>query len=183
MGIEEIWDITKREFGFVFKSFGGKNYMKRKFTFDSHEALVSFIRDESPLDCYVSVAYYKYPAQMEGWSGASLFFDIDCEENLKLAYADAITVYESLLDDFALKEVSLRFSGSKGYHVIAQDVDPRILDVRARCEIVDYLVGTYNFNVLTVDSPASCDIKRLRRIAGTVNSKSGELCKILKVSK
>lgn len=183
MAIEEIGDITKREFGFFFKSLSGKNYMKRKFTFDSQEALVSFIRDGSPLDCYVSVAYYKYPAQMEGWLGASLFFDIDCKENLKLAYADAITVYEALLDDFALKEVSLRFSGSKGYHVLAQDADPRVLGRHARQEIVDYLVGTYNFNVMTVDSPASCDIKRLRRIAGTVNSKSGELCKILKESK
>lgn len=179
MAIEEIRDITKREFGFFFESYG-KQYMKRYVAFNTQEKLLAFIRDNKPLDCFVSVAFYKHPSLMKGWFGASLFFDIDCKDNLKLAYADAITVYESLLDDFALKEVSLRFSGSKGYHVLSGDQSLQILDRHARQEIVDYLVGTYNFNVMTVDAPASCDIRRLRRIAGTVNSKTGGLCKVLK---
>ena len=176
MDIEKILEIEKREFGFFLGD--EKRFMKRKVVFNTQEELNDFIHNEKPPDCYVSVAFYQYPLLMEGWLGANLFFDIDCKDNLKLAYADALTVYEVLLDDFALKEVSLRFSGNKGYHVISSDLEPRILDSRARREIVDYLLGKYN--VKTIDAPASCDIKRLRRIAGTTNSKSDKKCSVIK---
>ena len=114
---------------------------------------------------------------MNGWLGAELFYDVDCRDNLRLARADAETVYEVLLDDFALTEVELRFSGAKGYHVIAFDKEPQILDRRGRQEIVDYIVG--NYGVTTIDAPASCDVKRLRRLIGTKNS-NGEYCRRVK---
>jgi DNA primase catalytic subunit len=137
-----------------------------------------FIARNNPSDCYVSVAFYDNSFAMEGWRGAELFFDLDCEENIKMARADAETVYEVLLDDFALKEVELRFSGAKGYHLLVHDKEPQCLRTQARKEIVDYMVGKYG--VKTIDAPASCDVKRLRRIAGTVNSKTGKFCEIVK---
>jgi predicted DNA primase small subunit len=177
MDIEEISEIEKREFGF-FVGMGENRYMKRKVVFNTQQELDDFIHNENPHDCYVSVAFYEHPSRMEGWVGAQLFFDIDCKEDLKLAYADALTVYEVLLDDFALEEVSLRFSGSKGYHVISNDLEPRILVAISRREICDYMREKYN--VKTIDAPASTDIRRLRRIAGTKNSKSGEYCRRIK---
>ena len=175
MDIEKILKIEKREFGFMI---GGR--MMRHKTFMADAGLSWYIAEYNPDDCYVSVAFYDGPSMMMDWRGAELFFDIDCKENLKLARADAETVYEVLLDDFALKEVDMRFSGSKGYHVIVHDREPQILDSRARREIVDYMVGKYS--VETIDAPASGDIKRLRRIVGTKNSKSGEYCSMIKTS-
>lgn len=175
MDIEKISEIEKREFGFMI---GGR--MMRHKTFMADAWLSRYIAVDNPDDCYVSVAFYDGPSMMRDWRGAELFFDIDHKENLKLARADAETVYEVLLDDFALKDVSFRFSGSKGYHVVVHDKEPQILDSRARREIVDYMVGKYG--VETIDAPTSGDISRLRRIAGTKNSKSGEYCRIIKTS-
>ena len=103
---------------------------------------------------------------------------MNSKENITLARADAETVYEVLLDDFGLKEVTMNFSGSKGYHVIATDEVIRELTTRDRREICDYLIGKYK--VETLDTKASIDVKRLRRIEGTINSKSGKLCSLIK---
>ena len=177
--IEEIERIEQREFGFVF-AVGDKRIMKRKLKFHSQDELEYFIKTNNPLDCYVSVAFYTFPTAMEGWQGSVLFFDFDSKDNLRLAAADAETAYEVLLDDFGLEKVDMRFSGSKGYHVIVHDEEPRILGTAERREIVDYLVLKYG--VQTLDEAASCDTRRLRRIAGTRNSRSGKFCEILKSS-
>ena len=173
--IEEIRGISSREFGFVFKYSDGSTYVSRKLTFDTQRELVNYICTKKPLDCYVSVAYYKYPTELKGWFGSDLFFDLDSKEDLKLAYADALTVYEVLLDDFGLKNVVVNFSGSKGYHVISSDKEVLKLGKCERKEIADYMVIKYG--VKTLDVVSTVDLKRLRRIVGTINSKSGEECR------
>jgi len=171
--MEKIKEIEKREFGFFV---GSREHpiMVRKKRFSTQQSLEDFIRTHKPLDCFVSVAYY----DGDEWIGADLFFDLDSKENITLARADAETVYEVLLDDFGLKEVTMNFSGSKGYHVIATDEVIRELTTRDRREICDYLIGKYK--VKTLDTKASIDVKRLRRIEGTINSKSGKLCSLIK---
>ncbi|RLI17447.1 hypothetical protein DRO49_03620 [Candidatus Bathyarchaeota archaeon] len=171
--MEKIKEIEKREFGFFVGS-RENPVMVRKKRFRTQEDLENFIRTHNPLDCFVSVAYYDGGE----WIGADLFFDLDSKENTTLARADAETIYEVLLDDFGLKEVTMNFSGSKGYHVIATDEVIRELTTRDRREICDYLIGKYK--VETLDTKASIDVKRLRRIEGTINSKSGKLCSLIK---
>lgn len=178
--IEQIQEIQNREFGFMRPGVGKKLIMERHLRFVTSLQLRERIAANNNVDCFVSVATYDDPVHMSGWLGADLFFDIDNKDNLALARADAETVYEVLIDDFALKEVSLRFSGAKGYHVIATDERPRILGSKERREIVDYM--TEKYNVVSIDAPVSGDVKRLRRIAGTINSKSGKYCKVLRVS-
>lgn len=177
--VEEIEEIEKREFGFMYEK-ENKPIMVRYVSFLTQRELEDYIAMRKPKDCYVSVAYYSGAIRSDSWLGAELFFDIDCKENLRLARADAETVYEVLLDDFALKDVSLRRSGSKGYHVLSRDEEPRSLVAISRREICDYMREKYN--VETIDAPASGDIRRLRRIAGTINSKSGEYCNVIKAS-
>jgi len=181
--IENIENIWEREFGFVFpRSEGSKEtFMRRYVSFATQKELEKDIKMNKPLDCYVSVAFYKYPQNMEGWLRAELFFDFDYNENTKLAYVDALTTYEVLLSDFGLENISIRFSGSKGYHVIVHDFTPQILGTKERRAIVDYLIGKYKIE--TLDMAASCDVKRLRRIAGTKNSKSRKLCETVKRSR
>ena len=180
MQIEKIREIEKREFGFMFEDRldPRKIKMVRYKMFLLQAELERYIRENQPAHCFVSTAYYSTSFDMKGWTGADLFFDGDYEKNLILPRADAETIYEALLDDFALKDVTLNFSGSKGYHVIAFDEASRCLDGRARREIVDYMVGRYR--VETIDAPASCDVRRLRRITGTINSKSGKYCEVIK---
>lgn len=177
MELETIEDIRSREFGFMQNGPTGV-YMKRHATFSDADALRAYIERWEPVGCYVSVARYDDPATMSGWRGADLFFDIDSEDRIPLAQAQAHTVYESLLDDFGLEEVSLRFSGAKGYHVIATDERPRILDSACRREMVYYFQAKYG--VTCIDAPASCDTRRIRRIAGTRNAKSGRFCELVR---
>jgi len=182
VSIEKIREIEKREFGFMFEDRvnPAKLNMHRYKAFLTQAELEWYIQEYQPAHCFVSTAYYSTSFDHKGWTGADLFYDGDYEKGLRLPRADAETIYEALLDDFALKEVTLNFSGSKGYHVIAFDEAPRILDGRARREIVDYMVGRYR--VETIDAPASCDLRRLRRITGTINSKSGKFCEVIKTS-
>jgi len=173
--IEEIEEISKREFGFMFG-----NRMVRRLSFYTQRELEDYINSHHPSDCYVSVAFYDFPVDMKGWKGAELFFDCDSKENIKIAYADALTIYDVLINDFGLKRIEMRFSGAKGYHVISFDKEPQILNRKAREQICDYIKRRYG--VVTLDAPASCDVKRLRRICGSVNSKSGKRCDLIKTT-
>lgn len=179
--LEQIQEIEKREFGFMFMNL--EKPMRRYQRFSSQEELEYYIEEEQPDHCFVSTAYYKDgDLNMNGWIGADLFFDFDVDAvgNKRLAQADAESSYLMLLDNFGLKKVRLSFSGSKGYHVMAFDDAPKILNAAARREICDYLKG--NGNLKSLDVPASADLRRLRRIVGTKNAKSGRLCSLIKQS-
>jgi len=176
--LKPIPRMEEREFGFRF----GKRF-KRHYAFSSLLSLEKAIKEWRPSDCFVSVAYYEYekPYLKMNWRGADLFFDLDHEENTRIALADAVTIYESLISDFGLSSLEIIFSGAKGYHVVAYDDVVHKLNSRDRREIVDFMCGRYG--VETIDKQASCDVKRLRRVPGTVNSKSGRVCVIQKDKK
>jgi predicted DNA primase small subunit len=176
--IELIRDITAREFGFIFNE-----RMSRHISFGTQQDLEQYIRQKNPDHCFVSVAYYDDPQSMKGWRGADLFFDFDVAQGVskRLAYAEAITVFEMLRRDFALKDLTLNFSGAKGYHVIAFDSAARTIDRWGRQQIVEYLQA--RGKLTTLDAPVSCDLHRLRRIAGTINAKSGQYCQVVTSAK
>ena len=70
--------IERREFGFA--PFEGG--MHRHKSFKNEDELITFVRDITPKDAYLSCAYYETPtAEMEkkGWLGADLIFDIDAD--------------------------------------------------------------------------------------------------------
>jgi len=177
MNLEKHPEIWKREFGFFFRYRESEMRMVRYESFTNHSELRNYIEKYNPADCFVSVAYYGISISPKGWEGADLFFDLD-SDNLHRARADAETVYEVLLDDFGLKEVQMTFSGNKGYHVLVFDKELHPLGSMERREIVDYMREKYG--VSTIDAGASCDIRRLRRIVGTKNSKSGKFCSTVK---
>ncbi|MCX9010384.1 MAG: DNA primase small subunit PriS [Candidatus Methanoperedens sp.] len=88
------------------------------------------------------------------WQGADLIFDLDAD-HLPLkprSYADMLSnvktetrkLLDFLLDDFGFSEsnISIVFSGGRGYHIHVRDPKVLSLESAERREIVDYLSGT-----------------------------------------
>jgi DNA primase small subunit len=66
-----------------------------------------------------------------------------CEVCLKSAKVEAVKLLDMLMRDFGFsgKEVSVFFSGHRGYHVHVESRTAKTLDSVARKEIVDYVCG------------------------------------------
>ena len=66
-----------------------------------------------------------------------------CEMCLESAKAETMKLIDMLVKDFGFlpEEISVSFSGHRGYHVHVESEEIRKLDQMARKEIVDYLVG------------------------------------------
>ena len=70
--------ISNREFGYV--PFDGK--MVRHLSFKTHEELIDFLIQKSPLAVYMSNAYYNFPTKPmmnKDWLSCDLVFDIDAD--------------------------------------------------------------------------------------------------------
>ncbi|MCL4447909.1 MAG: DNA primase small subunit PriS [Thermoplasmatales archaeon] len=149
----EIRRIEKRELAFT--SFG-KQGMVRHTSFQSMNALVDYVRDNTPSHFYYSSAYYNNPeASMENkrWTGADLVFDIDgdhIEGAEKMGYGEMLSVVKEelkkllviLTDDLSVgkQNMEIVFSGSRGYHVHVYTIFEG-LESQERREIVDYISG------------------------------------------
>ncbi|MFA6213655.1 MAG: DNA primase catalytic subunit PriS [Candidatus Micrarchaeia archaeon] len=148
--------LEKREFGF-----GGweKKIEFRHISFRNEVELRARLVSEAPLYISHSVAYYEFPDARpmvrKNWQGSDLIFDLDaeahacgkftCEACLDRVKADAVKLIEEfLLPDFGFSksELSVNFSGSRGYHVHVVSDAVYDLDREARREIADYVSGT-----------------------------------------
>lgn len=111
---------------------------------------------KGPRHIYNSSAYYRHPtAPMpeKDWLGAELIFDIDCdhipnassmdyEDALKISKDEAIRLIDDfLVKDFSFRDLSIAFSGSRGYHVHVRDRSVLELDSKDRREIMDHARG------------------------------------------
>jgi len=166
-------DIEKREFGFLYSG-----SFKRKMQFFNKESLIKFMTMVKPKDCFVSNARYESPISISDFIGCDFFLDIDTEDGkIENVYADALLALEILEKDFGFKNIVMNKSGFKGYHLIVSDECVQDITPNERSEMVQYFQMKYK--IASIDAQCSCDIHRLRRIEGTVNSKSGLLCKRL----
>lgn len=147
--------FTSREFAFIY---WGQDGMHRPVSFDSRKDAVDFLQRQNPLHAYYSTAYYSNPgAPMKDkeWLGADLVFDLDADH---LPGAQGLTYPEQLeevkkrtrllLDDFLMgdfgfqeDELSLFFSGHRGYHIHVRRERALQMSAQARREIVDYITG------------------------------------------
>lgn len=129
----------------------------------------------APRHVYFSAARYANPGAStmgnKEWQEADLIFDLDADHlpgidpettsypAMLEACKDALERLLAFLeDDFAFEEVSVVFSGGRGYHVHVRDESVRDLDSSARREIVDYVRG--------IDLEASDLIRRVS-VGGT----------------
>jgi len=145
----------KREWGFF--HYGGKG-MQRPVTFTKKEELARFLSEKAPAHAYFSSAYYQDPSvpmTAKDWLGADLVFDLDADHihgAEKMTYAEMLSAVKvefiKLIDDFLLQDFGFReedvtivFSGGRGYHAHIRAPKVLSLDRYQRMQIVDYITG------------------------------------------
>ncbi len=148
--------LAQREFGFGFES----KIDYRHKAFASGREFNEFLRREAPLYASYSTARYSMPAarpmSRKGSLGTDLVFDLDktyeaehpeahnaiaCEKCLDRSKEDALRFLEEfLLNDFGFgkQDVSVNYSGSKGFHFHVRTEAVQQLSSFARKQLCDY---------------------------------------------
>ncbi len=158
-----IESIEKREFGFG--DFESK-IRKRHMGFSSFSIFKRYLVNAVPAFVSISTAFYKDPAarpmEAKGWLGSELVFDLDATDlNLpcQLKHGKSLVcplcldeikqqtfklIENFLMPDFGIdeKDITINFSGNRGYHVHVKDKKMLMLDDSARKQITDYITGT-----------------------------------------
>ncbi len=173
---------NEREWGYITWSSGGTTMIRHHAYLDlvGGGDLSDFLADERPRHVYFSAGRYTEPnAESMGqkdWQGSDLIFDLDADhlpdvDPAEDSYAEMLETCKDalyrLLDllesDFAFENLTIVFSGGRGYHVHVRDEAVRGLTRTARREIVDYVLG----RDVTFD-----DIVRTESVAGSAGRSS-----------
>jgi DNA primase small subunit len=146
----------RREWGFMFI---GESFMQRHRAFQNNKGVKEFLVGRAPAHVYHSAAYYESPDAStmveKNWLGADLIFDLDAdhikgaegktyEETLDMVKKEFIRLIDDfLLNDFGFSEdqLTIVFSGGRGYHIHIRDSSVYQLTSHERREIVDYITG------------------------------------------
>ncbi len=172
-------DHRRREWGYIPFSPAGTTMVRHQSTLELGD-IGTFLQRERPRHVYFSTGYYDDPGaetmEAKGWRGSDLVFDLDAD-HLPAVDPDTATLAEMLaackdalgrlLDfletDFGFEDITVTFSGGRGYHVHVRDPAIRQLDRDARREIVEYVRG------IDVDFDHVIDT---RSVAGTAGRQS-----------
>jgi DNA primase catalytic subunit len=179
---------------FRFRLLDGYFYkVKRKIRNSSD--LQECLAEITPLDVYYSTACWLNPHLIASrldkdilkniYISCDLSFDIDVSNkvnNLEEAKHQAIAVNDFL----AGKGFKIRysaFSGSKGFHVVCNDpwknenaeMEPKKREIKAIDERKK-LVKEARDNKIIFDEKVTVDTRRIIRLPGTINSKTGLIC-------
>lgn len=143
--------IEEREFAF---DHNGQGYNDRYNAFHNVHELETKMKTLNPYAVCASTAYYERPQQREGWTRAELVFDIDakdqpvrscdcepgsiCETCLEEGKELALTIMDTLRDDFAIRDMHMAYSG-RGYHIHV--LDENVLPLENRSAILEYVMG------------------------------------------
>lgn len=170
-------DGPAREWGYIPFDDSGDVYMIRHKSLDELGAIDGFTKREGPRHFYFSSSKYDDPGipdmNDKGWVGADLIFDIDADhlsnvdeettpydEMLAEGKAMLQNLVEVLTDEFGFEDLTVVFSGGRGYHVHVRDDSVQELTRSARNEIVDYLTGTnIDFEYVTTEYPFGIPVK------------------------
>ncbi|WP_115864299.1 DNA primase small subunit PriS [Halorussus litoreus] len=146
-----------REWGYIPWTAGSTRMVRHQSLLELGE-LGDFLRRERPRHVYFSAGRYDDPGaddmDAKGWRGADLVFDIDADhlpgvdpqrdpygEMLARGKAELVDLLDFLEGDFGFEDLTVVFSGGRGYHVHVRDERVRDLGRDARREIVDYVRG------------------------------------------
>jgi DNA primase catalytic subunit len=195
-----ITDINKRHFRFLLPN---GRFFKIKDTIHSPQDLQKWLVKLQPLDVYYSTSTYLNPTSVASrprkstdyWGPGNvilshdLAFDIDRRPlsliNLERARKDAIRLLDFLSNrNYILKYVA--FSGSKGVHLLFDDIEKKIEPdfrlreksiIQRRKTLVDEIIK----KGIKIDVPVTVDTRRIIRLPGTLNSKTGYCCQPLSI--
>jgi len=151
-------DANEREWGYVpWTESPGATYVRHNSLLDLGD-IETFLGRERPRHVYFSAGRYRDPSAstMSGksWLSSDLVFDLDAdhlpatspEDTYREMLATCKDALLRLLDflerDFGFEDLTVAFSGSRGYHVHVRDETVQHLERDARREIVDYVRAT-----------------------------------------
>ncbi|MEF8808323.1 DNA primase small subunit PriS [Natronomonas sp.] len=151
---------NEREWGYITWSDGGTTMVRHHSHLDlvGGGDLEDFLAGERPRHVYFSAGRYDDPGAssmgQKGWRGSDLVFDLDADHLPGVdpeadSYAEMLSVCKDALlrlldlleNDFAFDDMTVVFSGGRGYHVHVRDPGVLELSRAARREIVDYVLG------------------------------------------
>jgi hypothetical protein len=172
-------------------------FLKVQDRIRSEDVLRRWLVRYRPSDVYYSTSCWLVPENLGRrertpvsdniFLSSDIVFDIDrspfSRQNLDLAREDTLRLL-SFCDDDHLAVKYIAFSGSKGFHVVC--ADPRRYDdpspfVRedmakaARREIIARVAE----QKIPIDTRITGDTRRIIRVPGTINSKTGYVCTVL----
>ncbi len=145
-----------REWGFIPWTASPGTTMVRHRSLLEVGDLGSFLQRKRPRHVYFSAGRYGDPGasgmDAKGWQGADLVFDLDADHLPRAdpeadSYAEMLATCKGALkrlltfveEDFGFEDVTVVFSGGRGYHVHVRDEGIRDLSREARREIVEYV--------------------------------------------
>lgn len=180
MSIDLPPEGTAREWGYIPWTEGPDTTMVRHRSLLDLGDVEEFLARERPRHVYFSAGRYASPSvrsmSEKGWQGADLIFDLDADHlpDVDPESDDYRTMLERckeqlerllalLREDFGFSDLTVVFSGGRGYHVHVRDDAVQSLKSEARREIVDYVRGTG----LTLD-----ELTRSELVAGSAGRSS-----------
>ncbi len=149
---------NEREWGFIPWTEGpGETMVRHRSLLDLGD-IEDFLTRKQPRHVYFSAGRYDEPAASsmgeKGWRNSDLVFDLDADHLPSVVlgedtYAEMLAkckdallrLLDFLEDDFGFDDLTVVFSGGRGYHVHVRDERIRGLERDARREIVDYVRG------------------------------------------
>jgi DNA primase catalytic subunit len=170
--------------------------VKRKLR--NSEDLRKCLVDNTPLDVYYSTATWLNPHLIASrldsnilrniYLSCDLSFDIDVSNKIKTlteAKTQAIAIND-FLDSKGFNVRYIAFSGSKGFHIVCDDpwkseeneLEPYKREMKAIAERKKLVQEASNARIL-FDEKVTVDTRRIIRLPGTINSKTGFACTIL----
>ena len=173
--VPEPAQIRRREFGYRDAQSG---LVVRHLSFANIGQLRALLLSEAPADVYCSAALYEEPEarpmSAKNWLGCELVFDIDgvAIDDLQTAKDSVQALVAALQKEMAVKsnEITVYYSGNKGFHVHVDADEFYPIDSIERAEICTMLKHR---GVALMDAQVTCDIRRIFRMPGTINSKTG----------
>jgi DNA primase small subunit len=147
----------EREWGYIPWRSGGPTMIRHRSLLDLGD-INDFLARERPRHVYFSAGKYDDPGAgsmgEKGWRGSDLIFDLDADhlpgvtpgedsyKQMLETCKKALCKLLSFLDtDFGFSDLTIVFSGGRGYHVHVRDEDVQDLGRDGRREIVDYVRG------------------------------------------
>jgi len=189
-----ITDLPHRHFRILLPR---GTFLKLQDRIRSGEVLRRWLVRYRPSDAYYSTSCWLVPENLGRrertplsdniFLSSDIVFDIDrspfSTANLELAQRDTRRLV-TFCDDNNLTVKYIAFSGSKGFHVVCadprhySDPSPFVREDQAKAarrEIIARVLA----EGIAIDTKITADTRRIIRVPGTINSKTGYICTVL----
>jgi DNA primase small subunit len=179
-----------REWGYIPWSAGPTTMVRHQSLLELGE-VSDFLQRERPRHVYFSAGRYDDPGaddmDAKGWRDSDLVFDIDADhltgvdpqrdsygEMLAAGKEEVLNLIDLLEDDFGFSDLTVVFSGGRGYHVHVRDEAIRDLNRDERREIVNYILASdIDIDSITKSEVVGGDIGRSTPAANSILKTNG----------